>query len=219
MRLKEIHPVDRPREKLISLGAQRLKNSELLAILINTGVAGHNSLEIAEQILTKYSLTEFCNLDYSELIKLTGINQAKACKILATKELLSRNKPRINLPISDSKTAFSQFSDLRNMEKEYLSAIYLNIHNEIIWKETLSIGILDATTIHPREVFEPAIRYLASSLIIAHNHPSNNPNPSTPDIEITHQLIEAGKILGIELLDHLVICKDNYFSFKDNNLI
>jgi DNA repair protein RadC len=219
MKIKDLHPADRPREKLIKLGSNRLKNAELLAILINTGIPGKNSLELAEQILTKYSLNQFLELDYETLVKLPGINEAKACKILAISELNRRNKPTKILKISDSKTAAAQFIELKNMKKEYLAALYLNTQNEIIWKETISIGILDATTIHPREIFEPAIRYLASSVLIAHNHPSGETKPSRSDIDVTKQIQEAAKVISIDLLDHLIITKEEYFSFKDEGLL
>jgi DNA repair protein RadC len=221
MKIKDLHPSDRPREKLIRIGSQRLKNNELLAILINVGTQGKNAVEIATEILKNHNLNEFFDLNYENLIKLPGINQAKACQFLAIKELMSRNqKAESNIiQIEESKTAAIYFEGLRLLKKERLMVLYLNIHNEVIWKETITIGTIESTTIHPREVFEPAVRYLASSVILAHNHPSGDYHPSSADLETTSQIVQAGKIMGIEVLDHLIITKDGYFSFQDHKLL
>jgi DNA repair protein RadC len=221
MKIKELHPSDRPREKLIRIGSQRLKNNELLAILINIGTPGKNAIELATEILKTHSLDEFFNLNYDNLIKLPGINQAKACQFLAIKELVSRNQKTDTktIQIDESKTAAIYFEELRLLKKERLMVLYLNVHNEVIWKETITIGTVEATTIHPREVFEPAVRYLASSIVLAHNHPSGDTTPSKADLETTKQIVQAGKILGIEVLDHLIVSKDGYFSFEDNKLL
>ncbi len=220
MKIKDLHPVDRPREKLIKLGASRLTNQELIAILINTGIKGKSALEIANQILKKYSVKEFLELDYSSLIQIAGINEAKACKILAVKELVDRDKKSANKPleVNSPEIAAGFFHEIKNLKKEHFLVLYLNIHNELIWKEIISVGILDSVPIHPREIFEPAIRYLASSVIIGHNHPSGDVNPSTADLNITKQIAAAGDIIGIEVVDHIIVSKDNFFSFKNHNL-
>jgi DNA repair protein RadC len=221
MNLKAIHPVDRPREKLIKNGASRLKDEELLAIIINTGTKNQSALEIAKNLTKKYTLADFIKLEYSELTKIKGINEAKACKIIAIKEILNRseqNPPNLT-NITDSKSAAIMFDELKNERKEKLIVLYLDIHNRPLHKEIITVGTVESTLVHPREIFEPAVRFLASSIIIAHNHPSGELEPSESDIHNTQKINEAGKIMGIELLDHLIISKKGYYSFADQNNI
>ncbi|MEM1312279.1 MAG: DNA repair protein RadC [Patescibacteria group bacterium] len=221
MKIKDLHPSDRPREKLIKLGSKRLTNKELLAIIINIGSKGKNALELAFEILQDLSLPEFFEIDYENLVKLPGINQAKACQIIAIKELIERNQKTDNsaIQIQESKIAAIYFEDLRQSKKERVMVLYLNVHNEVIWKETITIGTVETTLIHPRDIFEPAVRYLASGIVIAHNHPGGDISPSEADIKTTEQIVQAGKILGIEVLDHLIITKKGYFSFKDEMML
>jgi len=222
MKIKDLPKVDRPREKLIAKGAENLKDSELLAILLRTGRAGKNVIEIASQILTKHSKKRLLQMTYEDLLKIKGIDSAKATTLLAAFELSKRalEVDDSNLPIiSTPKDAVAQLTELRQNKREHFVALYLNARSQLVHKETISMGTLNANLVHPREVFEPALRYSAASIMIAHNHPSGDSKPSEDDLEITKRLAEAGKMMGVEVLDHVIVTKNNYFSFKDEKLL
>src|SRR3989344_1394571 len=222
MKIKDLPKSDRPREKLIAKGADNLKDSELLAILLRTGKAGKNVIEIASQILSKYSKKRLLQMTYDDLSKISGIDSAKATTLLAAFELSKRalEVNDTNLPvINNAKDAVAQLSDMRDLKKEHFMALYLNAKNQLVHKETISMGTLNANLVHPREVFEPALKYSAAQIIAAHNHPSGDPKPSEDDLEITKRLAEAGKMMGVELLDHVTIAVNNHFSFKEGRLI
>jgi len=222
MKLKSLPKVERPREKLIAKGPQNLKDEELLAILLRTGVEGKNVLEIARQILRKYSKKRLFKLTYEDLLKIKGINSAKACTILASMELVKRalEVGEETLPkIESIKDVIAQMSYLRDKTREHLAALYLNARNELVFKKHIFVGTLDANIAHPREIFEHALTNHASSVILVHNHPSGDPEPSKADLEITKRIQEAGKIMGIDVLDHIIITKTKAFSFKQKKLI
>jgi len=222
MKIKDLPKSDRPREKLIAKGADNLKDSELLAILLRTGTKGKNVIEIASQILSKYSKKRLLQMTYEDLSKISGIDSAKATTLLAAFELSKRalEVNDTNLPvISDAKDAVAQLSDMRDLKKEHLVALYLNAKNQLVHKETISMGTLNANLVHPREVFEPALKYSAAQIIAAHNHPSGDPKPSEDDLEVTKRLTEAGKMMGIELMDHVIVSKNSHFSFKEEKIL
>ena len=221
-KIKDLPENQRPREKLISKGPQNLKDEELLAILLRTGIEGKNVLEIARQILRKYSKKRILKMKYEDLIKIKGINSAKACTILASIELIKRalEVGEETLPkIESIKDVIAQMSYLRDKTREHLAALYLNARNELVFKKHIFVGTLDANIAHPREIFEHALTNHASSVILVHNHPSGDPQPSKADLEITKRILEAGKILGIDVLDHIIITKTKAFSFKEKKLI
>ena len=222
MKIKDLPKVERPREKLVAKGAENLKDSELLAILLRTGKAGKNVIEIASQILTKYSKKRLLQMTYQDLVKIGGIDSAKATTLLAAFELSKRalEVNDTNLPtIVTPKDVVAQLTDLRHNKKEHFIALYLNARNQLVHKEMISMGTLNANLVHPREVFKPALKHSAASIMVAHNHPSGDPKPSEDDLEITKRLAEAGKIMGVELLDHVIITANSYFSLKEKNLI
>ena len=222
MKIKDLPKIERPREKLIAKGVENLKDSELLAILLRTGTIGKNVIEIASQILSKYSKKRLLQMTYQDLSKISGIDSAKATTLLAAFELSKRalEVNDTNLPvISDAKDAVAQLSDMRDLKKEHLMALYLNAKNQLVHKETISMGTLNANLVHPREVFEPALKYSAAQIIAAHNHPSGDPKPSEDDLEVTKRLTEAGKMMGIELMDHVIVSKNSHFSFKEEKLL
>jgi len=222
MKIKDLPKIERPREKLIAKGAENLKDSELLAILLRTGKAGKNVIEIASQILSKYSKKRLLQMTYDDLSKISGIDSAKATTLLAAFELSKRalEVNDTNLPvISDAKDAVAQLSDMRDLKKEHFVVLYLNAKNQLVHKETISMGTLNANLVHPREVFEPALKYSAAQIIAAHNHPSGDPKPSEDDLEVTKRLTEAGKMMGIELMDHVIVSKNSHFSFKEEKLL
>ncbi len=217
-KIKDMPKIERPREKLIAKGVENLKDSELLAILLRIGKQGKNVIEISSQILKKYSKKRLLQLNYQDLINVGGIDSAKAATILAAFELSKRalEVNDSNLPvISTTKEVLAQLTELRENKKEHLVVLYLNARSQLIHKETISMGTLTANLVHPREVFEPAIKYFAAYIIVGHNHPSGDPAPSEDDLEVTKRLFEAGKILGIDIMDHIVIAKTSYYSFKE----
>src|SRR3989344_3950565 len=202
MKIKDLPKSDRPIEKLIAKGAENLKDSELLAILLRTGTTGKNVIEIVSQI--------------------GGINSAKATTLLAAFELSKRalEVNDTNLPvINTAKDAAAQLTDMRDLKKEHFVVLYLNAKNQLAHKETISMGTLNANLVHPREVFEPALKHSAAQIIAAHNHPSGDPKPSEDDLELTKRLVEAGKMMGIEIMDHVIVSKNSYFTFKEEKIL
>ncbi|MEA1963113.1 MAG: DNA repair protein RadC [Patescibacteria group bacterium] len=206
--IKNLPKHERPREKLIERGPTGLRDKELLAILLRAGYAGKNVIEVSEEILRKFPMKKLLALAYDDLLKIKGIDSGKACSLLAAFELTKRalNVEDNNLPaINSAKDAVAQLQELRTAKKEHFVVLYLNARNQLIHKETISIGTLNASLVHPREVFKPAIDCLAASIIVAHNHPSGGCEPSEADVMLTGRLSDAGSLLGIELSDHLVV--------------
>jgi len=218
--IKNIPKIDRPREKLIQYGPEKLSNSELFALLLRSGNKDVNAIELAGKILKKFGAKELPNLNFKDLKKIPGLGPAKACEIIACfelgKRLLKDKKAQIFLT---PKEIWEELKDLKNHKKEHFVIFYLNSRNQEIKRETISIGSLNANLVHQREVFEPAVRNLAAQIILAHNHPSGDPEPSEDDLEITKRLVESGKILGIEVIDHIIVAKNDFFSFKERKLI
>ena len=218
--IKNIPKIDRPREKLIQYGPEKLSNSELLALLLRSGNKDVNAIELARKILKKFGAKELPNLNFKDLKKIPGLGPAKACEIIACfelgKRLLKDKKAQIFLT---PKEIWEELKDLRNHKKEHFVIFYLDSRNQEIKRETISIGSLNANLVHPREVFEPAVRNLTAQIILSHNHPSGDPEPSEDDLEITKRLVESGKILGIEVIDHIIVAKNDFFSFKEKEII
>ncbi len=219
MLIKDLPNHQKPREKLMEKGAQGLSNKELLAILLRTGREGKNVLEVAEDILGKHPMKKMTGLGYEEIIKIKGIDSGKACTLLAAFELSKRafDKEDNSLPvIKTAKDAVDHLQNIRNNQKEHLVALYLNARQQLIHRETVSIGTLDANLVHPREVFYPAVQNPVSGVIVAHNHPSGDLSPSSEDIEITQRLRKAGEILGIDLIDHIVVTREGFKSLREH---
>ncbi|MCX6741396.1 MAG: DNA repair protein RadC [Candidatus Parcubacteria bacterium] len=220
MRIKDLPKIDRPREKLERYGPERLSNSELLAILLGTGSKGINVVELSNKILKKFSGAGLAKATAKELKNTFGLGSAKACEIVACFELgrrLLQNKQSVLL--LSPQDVWNELKDIRDNKKEHFVIFFLDTRNQEIKREVISIGSLNANLVHPREVFEPAVRHLAAQIIIAHNHPAGDPSPSQEDYDITKQLVDAGKILGIELKDHVIVSKTKFFSFADYKLL
>lgn len=220
--IKDLPEFERPREKLAKKGARSLKKEELLAILLRTGLKGKNALEIANDILVKYGDKKLLDASYEELRNMRGVGPTKAVQILAAIELGSRlfkEKSEKEVYINSPEDTAKELSHIKENKKENFVVLYLDARNKLIYKETISIGSLNANLVHPREVFEPAVRYLAAQIILAHNHPSGDPEPSEDDLEITKRLAVSGKILGIEVVDHVIVAKNKFFSFKNKGMI
>ncbi|WP_432664228.1 DNA repair protein RadC [Wukongibacter baidiensis] len=223
--IKDMPENERPRERLVRYGSHTLSNSELLAILLRTGSKEKSALELASTVLShdKKGIRFLANCTVEELREIKGIGESKACQIIAAVELgnrLSMSQLELKKTIKSPKDVIDIFiNDMRFLEKEHFKVVFLNTKNEIIAFETISIGSLNASIVHPREVFNRAIKKSSAAVILLHNHPSGNPEPSKEDINITRRLIEAGKIIGIEVLDHIIIGDGDYFSLKENSLI
>lgn len=199
-----------------------MKDSELLAILLRTGTKGKNVIEIASHILLKNTKKRLLQMTHEDLCKIDGIDSAKATTLLAAFELSKRalEVNDTNLPmIETAKDAVAQLSDMRELKKEHFVVLYLNAKNQIVHRETISMGTLNANLVHPREVFEPTLKYSAAQIIAAHNHPSGDPKPSEDDRDVTKRLTEAGKLMGIDVMDHVIITKNSYFSFKEEKIL
>ncbi|MBK5251608.1 MAG: DNA repair protein RadC [Peptostreptococcaceae bacterium] len=222
--MKELPEDERPREKLVLNGAGSLSNPELLAILLRTGMKGMSAIELSKKILYKnkdgLAYLGRCRVD--ELVKINGIGKAKACQLLAALELgkrMDKLTATKRFDVHAPKDVANRYmSELRFLDREVFKVLYLNTKNEILKDENISVGSLNASIVHPREVFKPAIVYSSNAIILMHNHPSGNPSPSQEDIQITKRLSEAGELIGIKVLDHIVIGDGNYYSLKENGL-
>jgi DNA repair protein RadC len=207
---------DKPREKLIASGPSALGIKELLTIVLITGTTKENILEMSDRIIRDYGEKSIlAERDPSKLRDELDIPIVKACQIVACGELGRRFYDRSEsgfVTIRNAKDVFDYFQDMRNLPKEHLRGLYLNSHNRILRDEVISIGTVNSNMIHAREVFRPAIECNAAALILAHNHPSGEAMPSKEDVDITADLVRAGKILGISILDHVIITKDSFAS-------
>lgn len=213
----------RPREKLIEDGPDVLKNSELLAIILSTGTRTEKVFELASRILQEYgSKAIIKEKNVNRLMDDLGIPPVKACQIIACFELGRRffmeNTGRMPL-IRSSEDVYKHLGDISRLQKEQFRGLYLNARNKLIHDEVISIGTLTANLVHPREVFQPAIEFSAAAIILAHNHPSGDPEPSEDDVAVTKQLAQVSRIMGFEILDHIIVGKRKYVSLKDRKLI
>lgn len=227
--LKMVPSAERPREKLLRLGPEQLTDAELVAILLRTGIPGKSVIELAERLLhhceakapgnkLQYLLT-LRDTEIKHVVK--GIGGAKLCQVLAALQLGARAtvlKPN-RVELGNPRAVFEFLEPtMAHLEKEQFKVILLNAKNQVIDVESVSEGTLSASLVHPREIFKPAIRRSAHAIILAHNHPSGDPRPSREDREVTQRLIAAGKVIGIEVLDHLVVGQGRYTSFRESGL-
>ncbi|SFB85485.1 DNA repair protein RadC [Alkalibacterium subtropicum] len=210
----------RPRERMKEYGPEALANHELLAILLRTGTKDHNVIQLSMQVFSYFDdLYMFKNASLEELLSIPGIGKAKAFEMLASIELGKRLAKTTVL--KEGAVTSSQFvgkllmEELKGLQQELVVGLFLNTKNEIIKKETIFKGSLNSSVAHPREIFKAAIKYSSARIIIAHNHPSGNPEPSEADLRFTERMSEVGKIVGIELLDHFIIGEDQYISLKE----
>lgn len=220
-RITELPSEDRPRERLIEHGPDALKNAELLAIILNTGYKDEGVLELASRILSEYGSKGIASeRNVRRLMGELGIPQVKASQIVACFELGRRffKEDTGRMPvIRGAEDVHEYLKDMRNLKKEVFRGLYLNTRNKLIHDEVISIGTLDANLVHPREVFGPAIEFAAAAIIVAHNHPSGDPTPSAEDRAVTERLTQAGKLLGIEVLDHVIVGKEGFASCMSKN--
>jgi DNA repair protein RadC len=215
-RVKDIPKSERPHEKLQSYGPEELSNRELLASILYTGTKKEGVMTMASRVIDEYGDNYVINeTDPKRLAKFLNLPISKATQIVATfslgKRLFSQKKKR-SVTIRNSKEAFKYLKDMSELPKEHLRGLYLNSRYKLIHEETISIGTLTESLVHPREVFRPAIEYGAVAVILAHNHPSGDLSASDADIELTERITQAGKILGIELIDHIIITNGKHSS-------
>lgn len=224
-KVKDLPIDDRPREKLLLRGAQNLTDAELLAILLRTGTKGKSVIAIAQEIISKEdNLAKLAVKSTSELVKIQGIGKDKAATLLAafeiSRRILSQGKWYSQKKITSPKDVAEIFIPLlRDELKEQFIVVCLNSANKIIKYEKISVGNLNSSIVHPREVFKAAIENNSASIILIHNHPSENPEPSNEDISITKKLVEAGKIMDILIFDHIIIAGSSFTSFIERRLI
>jgi len=223
--VKELPLDDRPREKLLLRGSQNLSDAELVAILLRTGKKGKSVLEIARELINSDgNLAMLATKSVDSLQKISGIGKDKAATLAAAFEISRRILSQAKWFSNQKVTSPQEIADifiplLRDDSKERFIVVCLNSSNKIIKHETISIGNLNSSVVHPREIFKVAIDCSSASIILIHNHPSGNPEPSNEDISITKKIVESGKILDIPVFDHLIIAGETYTSFVEKRLI
>ena len=220
--VRDLPKEERPREKLIQRGAASLSDTELLAILLRTGTSSVSVLHLAEEVLAKYQdkgLVSIMNISPQEIASVHGVGLAKAATIVAAVELGRRLSTRAaqKLEKIEGPEDVARYASplLRFEQKEHFLVMLLDVRNRVLAMPTISIGSLTASVAHPREIFREAIRYSAANMILIHNHPSGDPTPSREDIRLTKQMMKAGEIMGIPVLDHIIIAGDRFLSLKE----
>jgi len=225
--LHDVPSDERPRERLIKYGVESLSLQELLSLIFGRGIKGESVIDLSRKIIGTFgSLDKLSQTSVEDLKTFRGLGLAKACQLKACFEISKRlvreessNKNK-NIIIKSPKDVYPLLKEkITNFHKEYFMVVSLDNRNKVISVDVVSIGTLSSSLIHPRETFEMAIKNHAGAIIISHNHPSCELKPSKDDLIITQTLVKAGKILGIEITDHLIICKDDYFSFKERKII
>jgi len=217
-KLRDLHRLDKPREKLIARGTQALKNDELMAVLLGSGVRGKDVRKLAREIVALME-SDFENLTLERLLEIHGLGTAKASQILAALELSRRYLIRTRRRITDAQHVYEELRDYATRNQEYFLALTLDGASHLIETRVISIGTLNQSLVHPREVFADAITDRAAGIIIAHNHPSGTLEASRADLQITRRLAEAAKLIGIDLLDHVILSKEGYYSLSDAGLM
>lgn len=218
--IRDVHAADRPRERLVNQGATSLSNQELIAIMLRTGTRQESVLHLANRVLHHFEqIQQLKDASMEELTAINGIGQAKAVQLMAAVELgrrLSSKQTDAKFTIRSPKDAASYLmDDMTSLKQEHFVVLFLNIKNQVLHRQTIFVGSLNASIVHPREIFREAVRRSAASIVCAHNHPSGNPAPSPEDIAVTKRLMEAGSIVGIELLDHIIIGDHQFISLNE----
>lgn len=225
LRILDIPKNERPKEKLLRYGAESLSNPELLAIVLRTGTKGENVLNLSQRIITELNgLNGILNASMKEMTKIKGVKETKASQILAIAELFRRFNSykscnefkRISSP---KDVANMLYGEMGTINQEVLKLIILNTKNEVVKIKDVFKGSLNSSLVHPREIFNEAISSSAASIIICHNHPSGDPTPSSEDIKVTTRINQSGDIIGIKLIDHIIIGRNNYVSLKEKGIL
>lgn len=224
MTVKELPAEDRPREKLHMLGSAMLSTAELLAIILRTGTRTETAVVLAQRLLNQFGgLREMQLSSLEELSTVKGIGFAKAAEIKAALEIanrlvLSRSEDR-QIIHNPEDAANLLMTEMRWLQKEYFRVLLLNTKHHVLAMPTISVGSLDASIVHPRELFKEAIRHSAAAMILVHNHPSGDPAPSAEDIAITKRLVQVGQLMDIAVIDHIIIGDGRYVSLKEKGIL
>ena len=225
VKIKDLSILDRPRERLVKYGSKSLSDSELLSILISSGNYKYSAKDLAAIVLKKCGgIKNLFKLNYTDLIKINGIKQSKACILLATIEIINRSNIKVadlnGIKINNSKLVFDYYKNkLGSIKQECFYCLYLDNNKKVISDKMLFKGTINYSLVHPREIFKEAYLLSASGIICVHNHPSGNVKPSKQDMELTSNLVSLGEFHGIKILDHVIISNSNYYSFLENNQI
>ena len=218
MKIKDLPEQNRPRERFLKHGPEALSDSELFAIILRIGSPNENVIDMSNRLINEYGLNNLFDCSLKELQKIKGIGPSKAMQLLAMAELGKRYSQSKNpiKKISQSKDVFDLFHErLKSKTQEEFYVLMLNSKNNVIKEHLVYKGTLDAAIIEPREVFKEALKNSAAKIILIHNHPSGDPKPSDEDVEVTRKINNLGKELNIDLLDHIIIGNENYFSLKE----
>lgn len=227
MTIRDWPEQDKPRERLFELGPPALSDAELVAILLGTGNTGETALQVAQRALSRSqgqygtSLGFLLESSLEELREIPGIGPAKAARLRACGELGKRLLDEIEqghkpFPVRRGREVFDYVrTTILDVDREYFYILYLNSRNQIFGKDMVSVGSLDASIVHPREIFKKSIKRSAAAVVLVHNHPSGDPTPSDDDLEITKRLVEAGRLLGIHVLDHVVVARASFVSMRE----
>lgn len=219
MKIKDLPDSSKPRERFLKHGPEVLSDAELFAIILRTGMVGENVIEMSNHLISKFGLlTKLFDSSLKELQEINGIGQNKAMQVLAIAELGKRYDQEKNSTkkITCAGDVFKLFhARLKNKKQEHFYMIMLSAQNKIIEEKLITMGTLDTSIIDSRVIFEPVIKNSTSRVILVHNHPGGDPNPSPEDLEVTKRLIEAGDLLGIKVLDHVIIGKEEFWSWKE----
>jgi DNA repair protein RadC len=216
--IKDLPTFNRPREKMAAQGPEALSDQELLAIILGSGVKGKNVFHVARGILQTID-KQGGKIELKSLLAIEGIGLAKACQVIASLEFARRRSAKGLLVIQKAQDVLPLIMPIADKKQEHFLCLSLNGANEVIGNRVVTVGLLNSSQVHPREVFAEVISDRAASVILAHNHPSGVLKPSPEDVTINQQLIDAGKILGITVLDHIIITKKGYLSFKEAGLM
>ncbi|MCW3491354.1 RadC family protein [Dethiobacter alkaliphilus] len=222
--IKDLPPSERPRERLLANGTPSLSDADLIAILIRSGTREETAVQLAERVLLNVGgLQELPRCGADDILSIKGLGPAKAVTILAAAELAKRLSSRLRhesvTVSSPGDAAGLVMEEMRHNLREHFRAIMLDTKNKVLGIEEISIGSLNTSLVHPREVFRPAIRKACASIILIHNHPSGDPTPSREDLDVTRRLREAGRLIGIEILDHIIIGDGKFISFREKGLL
>lgn len=230
--IKELPPRERPRERLLQRGAGALTDAEILALLMGTGnpQRGESVLDLAQQVLVSLGqrgggdavLRNLLDTSVEELCGIAGVGRAKASALVAAVELgrrVAAEVPRRSEVNGPEDVARVLTEDMRYLDREYFKIVLLNTKNRVLGIEVVSVGGLNSSVVHPREIFKVCVRRSAAAVILAHNHPSGDPTPSREDIEVTERIVSAGALMGIDVLDHLIIGDNCYVSLREQGRI
>lgn len=216
-KIKDIPKIDRPRERFLQKGSDALSKSDLLAILLGSGIKGKNVQKLSQQIVQKFG-KDFLNISVTDLQEISGIGEAKALQIVSAISLVKRyyeDEKSSETTIKNSKDVISLVYDIRDKKKEHLVCLYLNARNSLLKKEVISVGLLDKTLLHPREIFHPAVELNTASIILVHNHPSGDSSPSPKDIQVVGKIAQAGEIMDIPVIDFIIVSENEHYSFYE----